>query len=160
MAFTCATAAIAALHAPKGVWIATLILAAICLIAAGLNHWREGKADVDSDRCELANTLAREIAQGDKIHERFQVENWPPWATAETFGGPIGDALGWAERVSTHLYEAAPEWLPEFRATGYAISPDLEADGITVADAMNLLSARVLLLGQIVRELRSEARGS
>ena len=45
MAVGLATAAAAALKAPTGVWIAMLVLAGLCLIAAGLQHWREGKAE-------------------------------------------------------------------------------------------------------------------
>ncbi len=44
-----ATAGSAALHAPPGVWIALLLAAGMCLIAAGLQHWREGRMHTNSD---------------------------------------------------------------------------------------------------------------
>lgn len=44
-----ATACSAALHAPPGVWIVLLVVAGICLIAAGLQHWREGRTHTNPD---------------------------------------------------------------------------------------------------------------
>lgn len=63
MGFTLGTGAAAPLGAPNGVWIALLVLAGMCFVMAGRQHWREGEM-VTSTR-SLALTIA--ISKGQAL---------------------------------------------------------------------------------------------
>jgi hypothetical protein len=106
----------------------------------------------------LFERLMEEFRRGDEMAQHFLDQMYSTDATAETVWGPIDDALSWARRVEGILRVEAPEWLPDFRMAGYEIPPEPEPADVTVADVEAMLSARVRLLGQIIRDLRSEER--
>jgi len=138
---------------------AGVLLMCVGLVIALLPHQPtdagRDQVNMDTDRRHLADTLAAEIAQGDKIREELQQEvNHNPFTTAEVAEAPIDAALRWALRNEDTLRERAPEWLHQFRMTAYTIPDEPEPDEITVADAEHMLSARLSLLGEIVRYLR------
>jgi hypothetical protein len=168
--FTLATAAAAGLHAPTGAWIATLALGALCVLAAGLQHRREGRvsggtpdgivgakaADVHAHQIRM-DTLSRRRTLGQHMFapiDRFDESS----DDIDAFFAVNRQVHEWAAGVRDTLTNESWELVSLFDSdVGMPDKYDpVSDDGSIQTYAGNLrreLSRRLLRLDQIIERL-------
>lgn len=119
MGFTCATAAAAGLHAPHVVWIATLILAAICLVTAGVQHWREGRHSAGGEASAAASVEPLTKALSEALSLRDRAASYPN----EKPPFQEDPLWRWTQRTYELICEHHPAYADDFYGPDATIDP-------------------------------------